>query len=567
MNDSILPFNPITAIKDANRFRTIVSVLASHGFGQLIYQISKVEGLGKIIGSFGIEPPSQEIEITSLAKRVRMVFQDLGPTFIKLGQILSTRPDLIPPEFVEELKRLQDNVPPFHISEAKNQIETELGKKVVDVFEVFDESPIGTASIGQVYGAKLKTGEEVVVKVQRPDVRLTIESDIDLLYMLAGALEKALPILRIYDLTGIVGEFHQAVRKELDYSNEMRNGRKFGDAFRENRDVVIPKVFREYSTRKILTMERIRGVKITSGEEVGSNKKILAKIAIRAVLTMVFECGSFHADPHPGNIFALPDNRIAFLDLGMVGRLDEIMRFKVADLILALHERDVESVAKHLLTMGIRDGKVNSQIFRRDVADVMDKIMGLPLEEIQFSEILKDLMDGARRNHIRIPSEYTLMGKALLTVEGVGKELDPGLDIESEVSPFIKSLVKERFSPQRISKALFKQMIDLYHWSNDFPAYVMTILDDLQGGNLKVKVEQTDQGDMMKNLERIMGKLTASLIISSLILSSAFFITFSKFDYPVWGIPLTLILGGAGYIAAAFLGLKLIRTVVKSNED
>ena len=216
--------------------------------------------------------------------------------------------------------------------------------------------------------------------------------------------------------------------------------------------------------------------------------------------------------------------------------------------------------------MGIRQGKVNPIQFRRDVGEVMDKIVGLPLSEIKFSEIVKDLMEGARRNNVKIPNEYTLMGKALLTVEGVAKDLNKDLNLEEEVAPFIKNLILEHYSPKKITKSLFKKIVEIYDYSGDLPAHLMTILDDLQAGNLKLRVEATEQAEQMKNLEKIVGKLTAGLIISALILSSALFITFSKFDFPVFGIPITLILGGAGYLAAAILGLRLIVTVVKSPD-
>ncbi|MFZ2957359.1 MAG: AarF/ABC1/UbiB kinase family protein [Candidatus Ozemobacteraceae bacterium] len=561
-------YNPLSAIKDLNRFREIVSVLAHHGFGQLITQLVRGENaFAKALGSFRYETSSKEAGSTTFAIRGRLVLQDLGPTFIKLGQILSTRPDLIPEEFIDELKKLQDNVPPFDTDAARSLVESELGHPLADTFASFEEKPLGTASLGQVYAAQLKTGENVVVKVQRPGVKATIESDLDLMYLFSRTLAKQIPQIRFFDPVGIISEFDKAIHKELDYSHELRSALKFQETFRDDPEILIPRVYKAHSSKKILTMERIDGVKITCAKEVGCNPKTMARIALQAVLKMVFRSGFFHADPHPGNIFALKGNRVAFLDLGMVGRLDESMRFCLAALIVRLLERDAEEVSRTLLKMGLREAKVNLPLFRHDVSEVMDKVLGLPISEINFSEIIKDLMDIARAHQVKIPSEYTLMGKALLTIEGVGKALDPDLDIEAEVAPFIQELILEQYSAKRIQRSLVKRATDFYHWSHELPAHVMTILDDLQSGHLKINVEQSNQHQTMRNLERISGKLTAALIISSLILSSALFITFSHMDYHIFGFSVTLLLGGAGYVAAAFLGLRLIRDVVKFGRD
>ncbi|MBF0542921.1 MAG: AarF/ABC1/UbiB kinase family protein [Candidatus Riflebacteria bacterium] len=560
-------FNPLNALKDFNRLREILTVLASHGFGQIIAEIEKGETtLGKIIASYGLKYKDSETPITTLAVRTRLVFQDLGPTFIKFGQILSTRPDLIPDNFTEELKKLQDNVPPFGFEEARALIESELKISLSDVFSKFDENPIGTASIGQVYRALLKSGEPVVIKVQRPNVRRIIESDIDLLLLLARILESRISQFKNIDLTGIINEFHKAIIQELDYLNELRNSLKFTAAFKDTLEIVIPRVYREFSTKKILTMEMIKGVKLNHAHEIGSDPKILVRIAIQAVLQMVFENGFFHADPHPGNIFALPGDRLAFLDLGMVGRLDEAMRYRLSDLILSLLSRDVEGVSRALLQMGSRKGKIDFREFTLDVGSTMDKFIGLAIEDIHFSEILRDLIDGARKHQIKIPNDYTMMGKALLTVEGLGRELVPDLNIEEEVRPFIKKLVYMRFSPSRIGSSLFKRVVDLYHWSNDLPSHVMTILDDLQSGNLKVQVEQADRVKSLENIEKIIGKLTAAMIVCSLIVSSALFITFSPGEYKIFGFPITLVLGLIGYFAAGLFGLKLLKAVINSEE-
>lgn len=563
-----ISFNPLSIIHDINRFLEILRVLAHHGFGHLVAEITKDNsGISKRIQipSDSVKPKLDDGFATY--SRVRMVLQDLGPTFIKLGQILSTRPDLIPPELITELNKLQDEVQPFSFDEAKQQIETELGHPLDRIFSRFDSIPIGTASIGQVYAAALASGEEVVVKVRRPNVENIIKRDIELLYYLAQSVEKRVPQLRTLDPSGIVYEFDRAVFKELDYDIERSNIQKFAELFSDSKDIVIPKIYREYCTKHVLTMERIMGVKITQFEKLGCNGPALAKAALQAVLAMVFRCGFFHADPHPGNIFALPENRIAFLDMGMVGRLDDRMRFKLADVILAIMEQDLEEVANIIYSLGSREKKVSRTMFNRDIAEVMDRILGKSLEDIHFAEIVKDLLECARCHEIRIPHEFTLMGKALITVESIAKELDPGLSMEAELAPFVRELIAIRYSPKRITKNLFKRAMQFYHWSNELPEHVMTVLDDLQSGNLKVKVEQPDQDNMLKNIDRIVGKLIFGLITCSLIISSTFFLTLSRFDHAVFGVPLNMWFGISGYIAAAFAGLQTIRKVVRTHED
>lgn len=562
-------FNPLNAVNDINRFRQIVAVLFRHGFGQLVDQILTADTpFANLIGRLRKEeeettPP----ENITLARRTLLVLQDLGPTFIKLGQILSTRADLVPDEFIQEFKTLQDNVPPFSFEEAKYQIEMELGASIEDLYESFDQKQLATASIGQVYTAVLKTGEEVVVKVQRPNVGVTIERDIDLLYILARLAERQSPDLRLLNPVGIVKEFEKAIQRELDYNTELRNALRFAEAFKYHDQIVIPRVYKEYSSRKVFTMEKIKGIKITQAEEVGSDKKVLARVALNAILHMVFENGFFHADPHPGNLFALPGNRIAILDLGMVGRLDEEMRDKMADLIIALNTRNTEGVARSLYTLGKSEQRVDFAEFKKDVGEVLDKIQGLPISEIQFSEIINELIQGAKKNRIKVPNDYTLMGKAILTIEGIGRTLDPSLDLEAEAEPFVRKLIQERWSARKLGGDLYKRGMQMYQWSYDVPVQLVTILEDIQNGNIKFKTEQTNEDLSLKIWEQIIGKLTAGFIAAALIISSTVFIISTKESFTYNGLPLSFILGIVYLVIAVFLGLNIIRNVKFKKSD
>ncbi|GIW21606.1 MAG: 2-octaprenyl-3-methyl-6-methoxy-1,4-benzoquinone hydroxylase [Candidatus Sericytochromatia bacterium] len=450
---------------------------------------------------------------------------------------------------------------PFSFEEARNQIETELCKPIEELFATYDEKQIATASIGQVYNATLKTGEEVVVKVQRPNVAQIIQKDIDLMYTLARLAENQIPDLKLFDPTGIIREFEKAVKRELDYSHELRNALRFAEAFKYHDQIKIPKVYKELSGKKVFTMERIKGIKITRAEEIGCDKKLLAKIALNAILYMVFDNGFFHADPHPGNIFALPGNTIAFIDLGMVGFLDEAMRDKMAELVIALNTRDHEGVARSLYNLGKKTQKVDFEQFKKETSEVLQKIEGLPLKEIQFSEILNELIQGAKKNKIKIPNDYTLMGKAILTIEGIGRTLDPDLDLEKEAQPFVLKLIKKRWSAQRLGQDFLKSSLQFYQWSREVPGQMISLLNDFENGDIKLKHEDVGQEKYLKIWEEIIQKLTSGLVISSLIISSAIFIISTKETITIYGVPITMVLGIGGYIFAGILGLRIIKSV------
>lgn len=555
-------FNPITAVNDINRFRQIVNVLIKHGFGQLIEQLEISDTyIGKILS----KKRQREGTITTLGERLCLVCTDLGPTFVKFGQILSTRTDLLPENITEDLKVLVDRVPPFNYAEVEMQIEDELKQKIEDIFPFFATNPIASASIAQVHKAILPSGEKVVVKVQRPGIQKIIETDIDLLYIIARLIEKNIPDSKIMSPIGIISEFDKAIKKEIDFTIEANNSQKFAQNFKHTEYIVIPKIFREYSGKKILTMEYIEGVKITDAEKVGSDKKILVQRALRAILQMVYIDGFFHSDPHPGNIFALENNRIAILDFGQIGRLNEEMRDKMADMVIAVNLRDMEGVAKGLYNLGIKETKVNYSEFKTDVEEILEKIMGMPLEEISFAIIMKDLFDGAKKHKIRIPHDYTLMGKSLMTIERVGKEMYPDIDLEAEAKPFVEKLVKQRWDIKRIAKNLHKKLINAYELSQNFPVQLYEVLEDLQKGNIKVQMQDPDKEKSLSIWDTISKRIASSLIISALLISSAIFIVFTD-DFQLYGFSARFTLGFVGYIFAAFLGASLLISILRSGK-
>lgn len=561
-------WRPVALVLDMNRLAEILQVLVRHGFSPIVSRLRR-GGADLARAVSGLKPAAGEADagVQSLPERIRLVFQDLGPTFIKLGQILSTRSDLIPDEVATELRKLQDDVPAVGFADVRAVIEGDLGKPLPELFARFEEEPLGTASIGQVHGARLHDGTDVVVKVQRPGVRRLVERDLHLLAEMAERVTALWSELRIYDLPGIVDQFRQALMRELDYTHERRSAQRFAAAFRDHPKIVVPRVFPARSSQRVLTMQRIRGVKITEAASLGNDPRLLARTAVEAVLTMVFEHGFFHADPHPGNIFSLPENRIAFLDLGMVGRLTDTMRFRLTDLIIALVENDVDAAAHALGTLGKREAPLDRGRFLADVGEIMDRIVGLPIEEIQLSEVIRELFDGARRHRIRIPPECFLMGKAMLTIETVARGLDPDLDVEGAVTPHIRRLLALRLAPKRLGKLVWQRLSETAEVAGELPGQITDLLESLQRGTLTLRIEPANQHRTMAVIEQLVQKLTFALIISALVLSSAVFITFSGFQGLVWGIPAPLFFGFGGYIAAIILAIALVRQANRPNGD
>ncbi|MFZ2197406.1 MAG: AarF/ABC1/UbiB kinase family protein, partial [Thermodesulfovibrionales bacterium] len=389
-----MPFSFLRFRKSANRIRQITNVFLKYGFGKVIDQIhlGKFIPFRKRLKTFGQWPP---VKSPSAPEQLRRAFAELGPSFIKLAQILSSRPDLITTHYADEFKKLQDRVPPFPVEDAIRIIEQETGRKLSDIFIEFDRTPIAAASIAQVFRGKLTDGSDIIIKVQRPHIREQIETDISILAYAANLLEKYVPESSFFNPTGIVEEFSRTVRKELDFLEEARNCIRFRHNFANNPDIYIPKIFEEHTTDKVLIMERIEGVRIDNIEEItrqGLDRKHLAKIGVDAYFKMVLEDGFFHADPHPGNIFAMPGGTIGFMDFGIVGRISSELRETLAGTFLALIHKDFDRLIDQYLELGLVPEHVDLDIFRRefksDLSDFLEPLYGLTIKEINFADYL-----------------------------------------------------------------------------------------------------------------------------------------------------------------------------------
>jgi len=509
----------IQAVRDLQRLREITAVVARHGFGELLDRAKVWDVLGRREEG---ERPSPEETRAQRARRFRETLADLGPTFIKLGQILSSRPDILPPDFIHELSKLQDRAPPMAIEVVHKLIAEGLGKPASELFESLEAEPMASASIAQVHRARLKDGGAVVVKVQRPNIEEQIRSDTDLLFYLARFLEGVIEETGVYTPTGIVTEFRQAMLTELDFNNEAKNLEEFAKTHAERAYVAVPKVHRELSSKTVLTMQELVGVKISEVlREPGKyDGKKLARNILDASFHQLFTDGLFHGDPHPGNVLVLADGRIGLLDFGLVGRLTKQMQETLILLVLAISLRDPDTVARLLYKVGVPEQRINLHQFRHDIHQMLEDYLGLKLSEVDADSLLNDLLELALKYKIKVPKEYAVLSKAAATTEGILRQLDPDLDIAEAALPYAKALLWERYNPTSMSGGALRLLLQLQGFLQDTPQQLAQILMDLEGGKFLVTVKNEDMARLNTNVKALgilvfMGSIASGLIVGA----------------------------------------------------
>ena len=474
------------AFQDLNRLRQIAAAMARHGFGAYLERMRLRDVLGREAPPAGepLPPPDRKT-----AARFRQMLAELGPTFIKLGQLLSSRPDLLPAHWIEELSSLQDDCPPVAPGEIRREIERGLGRPVEELFATLEERPLASASIAQVHRAVTHSGEQVAVKVLRPRARERIEADLGLLYDLARLLEAVVEETGVSTPTGIVEEFDRTIHEELDFSHEASNAQLMADAAAGREFMVVPRVHAALSCGTVLVLDYVEGVKISEvTAEAGYDLEQVARNVIEAAFRQLFEDGLFHGDPHPGNILVLPGNRIALLDFGLVGRLSRTQQEALVTLIVAVALRDPETVARTLNRIGVPEAHSPISEMREDVRAILDRYLGLKLDQIRTATLLSDLFDLAVQHRIRVPKEYAVLAKAAMTVEGIVRRLHPGLDVLEVGLPYAKELLLARFHPGDASSVLMRSLLKLQTLAEDVPAQLSQVLLDLEGGKFRVNV-------------------------------------------------------------------------------
>lgn len=553
--------------RNVNRVRQIVNVLLRHGFGKLIDQLhlNRFVPFGKRIKTFGQWPP---LKGPTMAEKLRIAFAELGPSFIKLAQILSTRPDLVTKEFADEFKKLQDKVPPFASDEAVRIIAAETGLPLRDIFKSFNEKPVAAASIAQVHQAILLDGSDVIVKIQRPGIREQIETDINILISVASLMERYIPESVFFNPSGIVEEFSRTVRRELDFTEEARNCIRFRRNFEDYTDVHIPAVNADFTSSKLIVMERIKGVRIDDIGGIvslGLDRKKLAKTGVDAYFKQVLEDGFFHADPHAGNIFAMPDGRIGFMDFGIVGRVTPELRETMANTFLALINKDFDRLIDQYVEMGLVPEHVDLDLFRKefrsDLTELLEPLYGLSLKELNFAEYMDTVTHLAIKHKLKIPSDLILVNKAMLILENLGRELDPDFDFIAAAEPYASKLIKERIRPGRLYEKARKNALEISDFLVLFPKQMKQIIRKVLKDDIHVKMTHMGMDRFIRDMDRSSNRISFSLIISAILLSSA--IMHATGAGPtIYGVSA---LGMSAFGFALVLGIWLIISIIRSG--
>ena len=551
-------------IRTIRRYRTILGVLIKYGFGHFVEQlnIDYYLELGKRIVTR--DKMHKELERLSQPQRLRMAMEELGPTFIKLGQLLSTRPDVLDQEFIQEFSKLQDEVPAVTIEQIKTQIRRELGYPADELFAEFSEEPLAAASIAQVHRGKLRSGEEVVFKIRRPGISKIVETDIDVLMGLAYLIEQHVPAIAIYDPVGLVKEFRRSISREMNFTREGRTVERFAANFADSTTVYIPKIFWDYSGEIVLTMEYVPGIKISHLEELraqGYDLKEIAKRGADAFLKQVLDHGLFHADPHPGNVFVLPDQVICMLDFGMVGRLGQDLKEQLLDLLQALLERDVDSIISQLLYSGELTDTADLKNLRRDLHDFIEDYYDLVLQDIKIGRLFSEFIELLTHHRIHFPPDYMMLAKALVVMEGVGRQLDPNFNMISHMRPYVNRLLIERFSPKNISTQASRIAVAYTSLAKNLPHDIKEFINRLNRNQFKIDLEHRGLEKLVTDLDRSSNRVSFSLVIGSLIVGSSLVMQIEKGPM-VFGFPL---LGLLGYSIAGLLGLWLAVGILRSG--
>ena len=552
-------------IRHLKRYRDVAKVLARHGFGFFVEEIGLLHMLSLPKRLFA---DMEEIDPKSVGERIRQVIEELGPTYVKIGQMASTRADVIPADILHELEKLQDNVPPFSFEAVSRIIEEELGSPLGEIYSSFDEKALAAASIGQVHCARLHTGEKVAVKVQRPQIKAMIETDLEILMDLATLAEHRMERMERLQLRDVVEEFAKSLRNELDYTVEARNSEKIAKQFKSDPTIYIPTIHWDYSTQTVLTMEFVEGQKLNQFEgfdEEGYDRKALAEHLVKALFHQVLIEGFFHADPHPGNILLLEGGVIAFIDFGMVGRLTLDMKNNFASVVIAMMRQNTESMIKAVLRIGIVPDDVKLSLLTNDVDELRENYVDVPMSRISLGEAISDLFEVAFRHRIRIPSDFTLLAKCLLTLEGIVEKLDPQLSIMDMAEPFGIQLLKERYRPSTIAGRIWHNITDYGDLLVDLPKQLKDLMRDMVRGRVRLEVSVPELDIFLKKLDRITNQLSFSIILLSFsIVMAGLIIASSLGSQPIliWRIPAIEI----GFGMATLMLLWLFISIFKSGK-
>jgi ubiquinone biosynthesis protein len=564
----------ISGFREMRRFGTIARVLTKHGFGDLVDR--RAESRQKKTGESS-EPESLVKPGFPSPARIRLALEELGPSFIKLGQLMSTRADIFPPEYIEELKKLQDQVPPTPFSEIKDVIESELKRPLEKIFHKFESQPMAAASVGQVHGATLFTGEKVAVKIIRPGIDKKIREDIRLMYFLANRIERTFEMGRILGVVNLVKEFERVIFRELDMLIEAGSIDKFAFNFREIKEIYIPKVYWDYTTKSVLVMEYIDGIKMDQVEAMralGIDPREIALIGLRSFSRQLMKFGFFHADPHPANTIVMPDGRVSLVDFGITGYLDDEMMREIANLFLGYAEHDYDMVMDALLDAGLINAEtIDLEAFRTDLKDMSESFYGRTLQHISVRDVYDQLMQLILKYRLRLPRNLLLLLKTFIQTEALGKILGSDASILEVTKPYAKELLQRGYDAQSLLKNIGRDARTLANYGKTIPRHVNDILRATAQGKQRMELVHSGFEPLNTQLEKGVNRLTIGVVIAASIIAAALVLNASEkvleFTVPFLGlqkISLTALFGLTGYIIATLLGIWLMVSIFRSGK-
>lgn len=548
----------ISAVRDLGRLHDIASVLIRYGFGDLVRRIGLsgvLEKAGKVLHwrepseLARLEPPS----------RVRRALEELGPTFIKLGQILATRIDLFPPEWINEFSKLQDAAPAVPFAELRAQLTADLGDAPENIFQKVEEQALAAASLAQVHRAWLADGSAVILKVRRPSIKTVIEADLRLLARLAEIIEVEAPELRRYRPREIVRQFTQSLRRELDFATECRNAERIAANFAQYPEIIVPAIYWRWTCERLNVQAYIDGIPgsdLAAVDAAGLERKTLARRGIHAVLKMILEDGFFHADPHPGNVYYLPENRIAFIDFGMVGRLSAERRYQLTLLLHGLVNHDSAAVADVLLEWS-GGSDIDGDTLQNEIDVFVDQYRGIPLREINFGAMLSDLVTILREHGLALPPDLALLIKSFITLEGLGRQLDPGFDIAGEAAPLLERELLAHATPGALARRGWRTLNNTLGLIGGLPQDLRQILRSARLGKLQLQIDVIPLMKFGERLDRAASRLALSVVTAALIIGSAIVMTVEHKST----VPGGYSYGTLGFMAAAIAGIWLLISI------
>ncbi|MDK2893017.1 AarF/ABC1/UbiB kinase family protein [Methanohalophilus sp.] len=544
------------------RYGKIVDVLVKYGFGYFVDQMG-LQSWSRFKSRFGKAGKAENF-VGSSPERARKALEELGPTYVKFGQLLSMRQDLVPEEYAKELSKLQNRVSPFPFEDVEARIRSEFGVPISELFAEFDREPIAAASIGQVHSAKLYTGEKVAVKIQRPAIRKIVDADLDIMYSLAGFAAEHIEEIKLYDPVGVVDEISRSIHAELDYTQEARNIERFMENMRGNKHIVIPRVYWDYSSEKVLTLEFIDGVKCDDFEkvkEMGVDVKKVAVYGVEAFMKQVFEDGFFHADMHSGNVFVLQDGRIALLDMGMSGHISTEMRGYLLDALIAITRGDLQRYIEVLKDLGMIDEEVRIESLKNDYEYLLNKYYGRSLKQIDTAEMLGEMVKTLRKYHVHIPPNIALLFKGTMTISGFAMQLSPDLNIATIAEPYARKVMFERMKPRNMAQGIYNDLWYAKRFLKKAPLQLSHVLSIAERGYLNLRFEHQGLDRIVAEINAASNRLAFSLIISAIIVGSSLVIQTGMEPF-LWGVPL---IGAVGFLTAGFLGMALVVYIMRTG--